>query len=166
MWWYQYVLASMVYKCFDKKSSVSGIKYICNKELGEELQKPIARKLNTRKVHSPFIDNIWGSDFADMQLIGKFNKGFRFLLCVIDIYNEYAWVIPLGDKKEIIITDPSQKNLDEWNRKPNKVWVVKGSEFYNRLMKSSLERNDIEMYSTHSEEKFVIAERFNTNPKK
>ena len=99
-------------------------------------------------------------------MIGKFNKWFGFLLCVIDIYSKYAWIIPLGDKKEIIITDASQKKLDGWNRKPNKVWVVKGSEFYNRLMKSSLERNDIEMYSTHSEEKFVIAERFNTNPKK
>ena len=88
-------LASMVSKSFNKKYSVSSIKYICNKELGEELHKPIAPKLNKRKVHSPFIDNIWGSDLADMQLIGKFNKGFRFLLCVIDIYSKYSWAIPL-----------------------------------------------------------------------
>ena len=52
-----------------------------------------------RKVNSPFIDNIWVADLADMQLINKFNKGFRFLLCVIDIYSKYAWVIPLKDKK-------------------------------------------------------------------
>ena len=70
-----------------------------NKELAEELQKPVTRKFNKRKVHSPFIDNIWGYDLADMQLISKFNKGFRFLLCIIDIYSKYAWVILLKDKK-------------------------------------------------------------------
>ena len=68
---------------------------IFNKNLAEELHKPIIRKFYKRKVHSPFIDNIWGADLADMQLISKFNKGFRFLLCVIDIYSKYAWVIPV-----------------------------------------------------------------------
>ena len=59
----------------------------------------IIRKFKKRKVHSSFIDNIWGAEFVDMQLIDKFNKGFRYLMCVIDIFNEYAWVIPLKDKK-------------------------------------------------------------------
>ena len=73
-------LASMVYKFFDKKTSGSGIKNenISNKELAEELHKPIIRKFNKIKVHSPFIDNIWGIDLADMQLISKSNKRFRF----------------------------------------------------------------------------------------
>ena len=61
-----------------------------NKELAEELHKPIIRKFNKRKVHSPFIDNMWGAYLADMQLTTKLNKGFRFLLCVIDIYSKYA----------------------------------------------------------------------------
>ena len=64
-----------------------------------KLHKPIIRKCNQRKVHTPFIDNIWGADLADMQLISKFNKGFRFLLCVIYIYSKYTWVIPLKIKK-------------------------------------------------------------------
>ena len=64
-----------------------------NKELAKELHKPIIRKCNKRKVHSPFIDNIWGAHLADMQLISKFNKGFRFFLCVIDIYSKYTWFI-------------------------------------------------------------------------
>ena len=70
-----------------KKTSGSGIKNenISNKELAEELHKPITWKFNKRKIHSPFIDNIWGADLADMQLVSKFNKSFRFLLCVIDI---------------------------------------------------------------------------------
>ena len=63
---------------------------ISNKELAEELHKPIIRKFDNRKVHSPFTDNIWGADLADLQLISEFNKGFRFLLCVIDIYSKYA----------------------------------------------------------------------------
>ena len=86
-----------------------------------------------------------------MQLISKFNKGFKFLLCVIDIYSKYAWIILLKDKKGIAITNAFQKVLDESNRKPNKIWVDKGSEFYNRSMKSWLEKNNIEMYSTHNE---------------
>ena len=64
------------------------------------------------------------------------------------------------DKKGIMITNAFQKILDQSNRKPNKIWVDKGSEFYNRSMKSQLEKKGIEMYSTHNEEKSVIAERF------
>ena len=66
-----------------------------------------------------------------MQLISKFNKGFRFLLCVIDIFSKYAWVIPLKDKKWVSIVNAFQKILKESDRKPNKIWVDKGTEFYN-----------------------------------
>ena len=95
-----------------------------------------------------------------MQLISKFNKGFRTLLCVIDFYSKYAWVIPLKDKKGITITNDFQKNLKESHRKPNKIWVDKVSEFCNMSVKSWLEKNDIEMYPTHNKGKSVIAERF------
>ena len=119
---------------------------ISNKELAKELHKPIIRQFKKRKVHSPFINNICGADLADMQLIRKFNKGTLFLLCVIDIYSKYAWVIPLKDKKGITITHAFQKTLKESIRKPNKIWVDKGSDFYNRSVKSWLEENAIEMY--------------------
>ena len=78
----------MVYELFDKKTSGSGIrsKNIFNEELAEELQKPIVRKSNKRKVHSPFIDNIWGADLADMQLISRFNKGFRFRVNMLGLF--------------------------------------------------------------------------------
>ena len=75
------------------------------------------------------IDNIWAEDLGDMQLLSKFNKGFRFLLCVLDIYSKYAWVIPLRDKKGITIINAFQKILGESNRKPNRIWVDKGSGF-------------------------------------
>ena len=95
-----------------------------------------------------------------MQLISKFHKVSTFLLCVIDIYSKNAWVIRLKDKKDITITNVFQKILEESNRKPNKMWVNIGSGFYNRSMKSWLEKNDIEMYLTHNEGKSVIIELF------
>ena len=70
-----------------------------------------------------------------MQLISKFNKGFRFLLFVIDIFSKYVWVVLLKDKKGVSIVDAFQKILDKSARKPNKVWVDKGSEFYNNSFK-------------------------------
>ena len=90
----------MVYKYFDKKTSLSGIRNesISNNELAGELQKPIIRKCNKTKLYLSFIGNIWGKNLANMQLISKFNEGFRFLLCVIDIYSKYAWVIPSKHK--------------------------------------------------------------------
>ena len=111
-------------------------------------------------MHSPFVDNIWDSDLADMQLISKFNKGIHFSLCVNDIFSKYAWVISLKDKKGITITNGFQKMLKESNCKPDKIWVDKGSEFYNRSMKSFFRNKNIEMYSTHNEGKSVVAERF------
>ena len=93
-------LVSIVHKFFDKKTAGSGIKSMPqNEQLAEELLKPIIKKFKKRKVYSTYKDNIWGVDLVDMQLISKFNKGFRFLLCVIDIFSKYAWVVPLKDKK-------------------------------------------------------------------
>ena len=144
----------MVYIFFDRKTSGGTVKneIISNKELAEELHKPIIRKSNKRKVHSPFIDNIWGADLADKQLTSKFKKGFRFLLCVIDIYSKYAWVIPLKDKKGITITNGFQKILI--------IWADKDSEFYNGSKILFLQNNDTEMYPMYNEGKFVVTERF------
>ena len=84
---------------------------VLNKELAEELHKLIIKKFNKRKVRSSFIDNIWVADLVDMQLISKFNKGIRFLFCVIVIFSKYVWVIPLEDKKGITITNDFKKKL-------------------------------------------------------
>ena len=92
-----------------------------------------------------------------MQLLSKFNKGFRFLLCVIDIFSKYAWVVPLKDKKGVSTVDAFQKILDKSGRKPNKTWFDKGSVFYSNSFKKWLKDNDIEMYSIHNEGKSVVA---------
>ena len=118
------------------------------------------RKFDKGKVHSSFVDNICGAYLADMQLISKFSRGFRILLGVIDIYRKYAGIIPLKDKKDITISNAFHKILKESIRKPNKIGVDKGIEFYNRSMKLWLEQNNIEMYSTHNEGKSVAAEKF------
>ena len=94
-----------------------------------------------------------------MQLINKFNKGFRFLLCAIDIFSKYAWVFPLKDKKGVSIVNAFQTILKQSNRKPNKIWLDKGSQFYNSSFKKWLQDNDIAMYSTHNEGNSVVAER-------
>ena len=163
---YQRGLASMVYKLFDKKSKGSGAKHVNtklapqNQQLTEELHKPVIRKFEKRKVHAAFKDNIWGADLADMQLLNKYNKGIRFLLCVIDIFSKYAWVVSFKDKKGVSIVAAFQSILKQSNRKPNKIWADKGSEFYNAFFKKWLRDNDIVMYSTNNEGKSVVAERF------
>ena len=101
-----------------------------------------------------------GCWFSLLQLISKFNKELKLLLCVIDIVNKYAWVIPLKDKTGISIVNAFQKILKESGRRPNKIWVNNGSEFYNNSSKKWLKDNDIEMYSIHNEGKLVVAERF------
>ena len=111
----------MVYKFFDKKtgsfagkSSSGGTvknEIISNKELAEELHKPVIRKFEKRKVHSPFVDNIWGADLADMQFINKFNEGIRFTYVFFDVFSKYTWVISLKDKEGILITNAFQKML-------------------------------------------------------
>ena len=103
-------------------------------QLAEELHKPIIKKCKKRKVYSTFIDKICVADFAGMQLISNFDKGFRFLLCVIDIYSKYTWVILSKDEKEITITNAFRKILDESKRKPNNIGVNEGSECCNEIM--------------------------------
>ena len=111
-------------------------------------------------MYSSFKENIWSVDLADMQLISKHNKGIRYLLCVIDLFSKYAWVVPLKDKKGVSIVNAFQKVLNSSKRKPNKIWVDQGSEFYNNVFKKWLKDNDISMYSTYNEGKSVVAERF------
>ena len=78
--------------------------------LAEELQITITRKFENKKLYSSFKDNILGANLADLLLITKFNKGIRFLLCVIDVYSKYTWVVPSKDQKGITITNAFQKS--------------------------------------------------------
>ena len=98
-----------------------------------------------------------GIDLADMQSLREFNKGIKYFLCEIDSFGKYAWFIPLKDKKGTSIVNAFQKIISK-ERKPNKIWVDQGSEFYNLSFKDFLEINNIKMYSTFNEGKSVVAE--------
>ena len=158
----------MVYKFFDKKSTGSGI--ASSSILADELHKLIINKFNKRKVYSQFRDNIWGVDLADMQSLSRKNKGIKYLLCAIDLFSKYAFVIPLKDKKGISIANAFNKIVKQSNIrakgtsaqhvKPNKIWLDQGGEFYNNVFKKWLSDYDIIMYSTYNERKSVVAERF------
>ena len=111
-------------------------------------------------MYSSFKDNIWGVNLAEMQLISKYNKGIRYLLCATVLFSKYAFFVPLKDKKGTTIANAFQSILDNSKRKPNKIWVDQGSEFYNTRFKKWLKDNNIYMYSTHNKGKSVVAERF------
>ena len=147
----------MVYKFFDRKTE-SGISV--NEQLAEELHKPVIQKFKRRKVYARFKDNIWAADLAEMESLSTKNKRVKYLLCVIDIFTRYAWVKALKDKKGKTVLNAFIEIVKESNRKPNKLWVDQGREFYNKFNQEWLDNNDILMYSTHNEGKSVIAERF------
>ena len=138
----------------------NGIKKDSSLILADELHKPVIKKFNKQKVYSQFKDNIWGVDLADMQSLSKKNKSIKYLLCAIDLYSKYAFVVPLKDKKGISVTNGFNKIIKQSGRKPNKLWVDQGSEFYNHVFKRWLSRNNIIMYSTYIEGKSVVAEKF------
>ena len=119
----------MVYRLFDKKSKDSGIKSMSNQQLAGDLYKPIIRNFKRRT----FNNNFWRADLADMKLMSKYNKGIRFLWCLIDRFNKYAWFAPLKDKKGTNIVNGFQNILYNSIRKSNKIWVDQGNEFYNNL---------------------------------
>ena len=157
---YQRGLTSMVYTFFDKKPSESGITTNeFNYQLANELHKPIIRKFKKRKVYLSFKDNIW-IILADMQSLSTYNKGVKYLLCAIDLFRKYAWVIPIKDKKGTSIVTAFKKIISKGQRKTNKIWVDQGSEFYNQSFKYFLKINNSEMYSTYNEGNSVVAERF------
>ena len=93
----------MVYKFFDKKSNGSGTANEPNYQLANELHKPIIKNFKKRKIYSSFRDNIWGVDLADMQSLRKYNKGIKYLLCAIALFSKYPWVVPLKDKKALVL---------------------------------------------------------------
>ena len=131
-----------------------------SEQLPDELHQPIIKIFKKIKVYSTFKDNIWGADLADMQLITKFNKGSRLLLCLLDTFIKYALVVPLKDRKGTSIFNAFNSILKDSNRKPNKIWADKGSEFYNNYFKKWLQDNEVVMYSTYNEGKSAVLERF------
>ena len=102
--------------------------------LALELHKPMIEKLKKRKIYAGFEDNIWAADLAEMGSLSSKNQGLKYLLCVIDVFNKYAWVKPLTDKKSKTVFNDFTGTVNESKRKSNKLWVDHGRGFCNNIM--------------------------------
>ena len=148
----------MVYKFFDKKPKGSGV-VVTNYQLENKLHRQIIRKYKRQRVYSSFRDNSGGADLADMQSLSKYNKVIKYLLCAIDLFSKYGWLVPLKDKRGISIVNQFQ-NIISKRRKSNKIWVDQGGRFCNKHFKRFLKINKFEMYSTYNQGKSALAKRF------
>src|SRR6218665_3848228 len=101
------------------------------------------------------MEESWAADLVDMQAFAKDNDGFKYLLTVLDTFSKYGWIVPLKDKIGKSTADGFAKTLESSGRKPGKVWVDKGKEFYNKDVKK------LELYYTENEEKSCVVERWN-----
>ena len=148
----------MVYKFFYKKPKGSGV-VVTNYQLENKLHRQIIRKYKRQRVYSSFRDNSGGADLADMQSLSKYNKVIKYLLCAIDLFSKYGWLVPLKDKRGISIVNQFQ-NIISKRRQLNKIWVDQGGRFCNKHFKRFLKINKFEMYSTYNEGKSALAKRF------
>ena len=123
------------------------------KRPSEELHKPIRRRFKKRRVLVNGIDKIWAADLVDMQAFSKFNRGVKYLLAVIVVFSKYGWLIPVKDKTVQSVASALKTIFKE--RKPEKMWLDKGKEFYNKHVKDL-----IKLYSTENEEKSSVVERW------
>lgn len=139
-----------------------GIKW--TDELANELHKPIIRKFRKRKVVANAVDDIWAADLVEMQRFTRQNKGYKYLLMIIDVFSKYGWIVPLKNKTGLSVT-AAFKTLFE-DQTPSKLWTDDGKEFYNKDMNNLLEKHNIKIYSTKNEEKASVVERWNRTIKR
>jgi len=130
-------------------------------QLAEELHKPAVKHFRKRKVIVRSIDDIWTGDLVDMQSFAEYNDGIRYLLTVIDVFSKHGWIEPLKQKTGVAVAEAFKNILASSGRKPSKLWVDKGTEFYNKHVKAL----GIELYSTENEEKSSVVETWNRTMK-
>ena len=129
-------------------------------ELTNELHKPVWKKFRKRILFVRGIDEIWAADLVDMQYYTLTNKGYKYILMIIDVFSKYGWAIPLKTKKG---PEVAQVFRDLWKtQKPSKkLWTDKGTEFVNKYLTASLMKHDVHLYWTENEEKSCVVERWN-----
>ena len=130
------------------------------KQLVKELLKPKKIRFKRRKVYSPSVDDTWTADLADFHKYSRQNRGYNFILVVLDVFSRYAWARPLKNKTGVQCANAFEDILIKSGRKPKRLWCDRGTEFYNVNFRQILEDNDIQLYSTYNEPKATIAERF------
>ena len=148
---------------------IIGLKYkldmsVWSSQLADELHKPVRRKLEKRQVFAKQIDDIWAADLVDMSAFSRSNRGYKFLMTVIDVYSKYGWIVPLKNKTGKEVAAELTKLFEI--AVPSRLWTDKGTEFYNQPVRRVLDANNVTLYSTESEEKSSVAERWNRTMKR
>lgn len=146
-------------KAVNKDVKKKQVKDVLQKQEAFTLHQPVRKKYVRNKIIVPGIDDTWQADLVDMQAHSKENRGFKYILTVIDVFSKYAFAVPLKNKQGDTVTEAFKSIIR--NRKPAKLHVDNGKEFYNQPFKALLAQNDIKMYSTFSEVKACVVERFN-----
>jgi transposase InsO family protein len=138
-----------------------GVETLWNEELANELHAPVKRKFQRRRVVSYGVDDVWSCDLVEMQEWSKQNRGYRYMLNVVDVYSKYAWSMKLLDKKGKTVLEAFKQIVNSSSRKPAHIWVDEGREFYNKDMDEWIKDNGVIRYSTYGEHKSAVVERFN-----
>ena len=149
----------------DTATAAAGDAVAWSNDLAEELHRPMRKKFQKRRVFAHDVDGIWTADLVDMQSFSKTNKGYKYILMIIDVFSKFGWAIPLKTKTGVEVTRAFER-LWRTVPHPKKLWVDKGTEFYNGTMKKLLAKNNIELYSTENEEKSSVVERWNRTIKR
>ena len=134
-------------------------------KLANELHKPIRKKFRKRIVFAKNVDSIWAADLVDMQYYARTNRGYKYILMIIDVFSKYGWAIPIKTKKGVEV---AKAFADLWMKQtpPQMLWTDKGKEFLNKDMSSLLEKHNVHLYWTENEEKSCIVERWNRTIKR
>jgi hypothetical protein len=130
------------------------------KKFAQEIHHRVVRKFPRRKVTVFRIDEIWGIDLASMESFADQNNGFKWILCIIDVFSKFAWCIPLKNKSADTVLHAFINVVKKSGRSPEKIWVDRGSEFYNKDFLKWTKDNNVVIYSTYGESKSVVVERF------
>ena len=130
------------------------------KRIVDELHKPARRNYPRRKVDIRGLDETWQADLVVMESYWRINKGYKYLLTVIDNYSKFAWAVPLKRKTAAAVATAFKSILAK-GRKPKNLHVDQGTEFYNKECQDLLKKYKIKLYSTFSGLKATIIERFN-----
>ena len=141
------------------KVSKSDVKSFLEDQSTYTLHKPSIKRFPFRKTMVSYTDQQWQADLVDMQKFEKDNKGHRFILTITDIFSRYAWAKPLKSKRGEEVKDVFVDIFKE--AKPEKIQFDDGKEFYNKYLKELLEQNKIEWFSSFSDKKAAVVERFN-----
>ena len=133
---------------------------VISEEIANELHKPVRKHFKKRRVISKHFDDIWAADLVDMQYYSRSNKGFKYILMIIDVFSKYGWAIPLKTKTGLEVTKAFS---DLWKKQkpPKYLWTDKGKEFINKNMNDLLTKNNVHLYWTENEEKSTVVERWN-----